>query len=211
LPFLRQLEAMQIPVAVHVHLLDGVETEWADARGHLEGLRHVAITLTAEASRAAAQGRPYARNYYHAVRYVRFYEELQRAKKPMWMLDCDVQLLRDPRLFLASLKTVDLALRTNPCSFEPMLKITASCVGIAPTSRGLEFARRVAATVIHWKNRGTWNWGVDQIALFSAYGHMSAQGREPTTLFLDNVAMNDKVGDTGAIRFMSGIDKFAAR
>ena len=50
-----------------------------------------------------------------------------------------------------------------------------------------------------------------QIALFSAYAHMSAQGRAPKTLFLDNTAMNDKVGDTGAIRFMSGIDKFTAR
>jgi hypothetical protein len=129
----------------------------------------------------------------------------------MWMLDCDVQLLRDPRPLFASLNTTDLALRTNSCSFEPMLKITASCVGIAPTEKGLEFARRVAAAIIHWKTRGTWNWGVDQIALFSAYAHMSTQGREPKTLFLDNLAMNDKVGDTGAIRFMSGMDKFAPR
>ena len=211
LPFLRQLEAMQIPVAVHVHLLDGGNSEWTEARGLLGALKHVAATLTAEASGASAQGRVYARNYYHAVRYVRFYEELTRGRTRMWMLDCDVQLLRDPRPFLASLGPHDLALRTNPCSFEPMLKITASCVGIVPTSKGLEFARRVAASIIHWKNRGSWSWGVDQIALFSAYAHMSAQGREPATLYLDNLAMNDKVGDTGTIRFMSGMDKFVTR
>lgn len=211
LPFLRQLETMQTPVAVHVHLLDGADAEWREARGHLESFGHAAITLTAEASGAAAQGRAYARNYYHAVRYVRFHEELRRARTPIWMLDCDVQLLRDPRPLFASLKDFDLALRTNPCSFEPMLKITASCVGVAPTERGLGFARRVAASIIHWKNCGTWNWGVDQIALFSAYADMSARGREPKTLFLDNSAMNDKAGDTGAIRFMSGMDKFTAR
>ena len=211
LAFLHQLEAAQIPLAVHVHLMDGAETEWEEIRDRLGALKCVQATLTAEASGATTQGRTYARNYFHAVRYVRFFEELRRAGAPLWMLDCDVQLLRDPRQLFASLGSYDLALRANPCSFEPMLKITASCVGVAPTGKGLEFARRVAASIIHWKDRGTWNWGVDQISLFSAYAHMSAQGREPNTLFLDHLAMNDKVGDTGAIRFMSGLDKFAAR
>lgn len=208
LPFLRQMDAAQIAADVHIHLLDGAETEWVEVKEALAALAHVRATLTAETSGAAVKGASYARTYYHAIRYVRLYEELQRARRPVWMFDADVRLQHDPRPLLASLRTRDLALRTNPCAFEPVLKITASCVGVVPTARGLAFARRVASAIIHWKNRGTWAWGVDQLALFSSYAHMSAHGQEPHTLFLDDTAMNDKTGDIGAIKFLSGIDKY---
>jgi hypothetical protein len=36
---------------------------------------------------------------------------------------------------------------------------------------------------------------------------MSTVGREPNTLFLDDTAMNNAVGDTAPLRFMSGIRK----
>jgi hypothetical protein len=88
--------------------------------------------------------------------------------------------------------------------------MTATCVGFAPTPRGLEFARRVAAYIMTWKNRGAWGWSIDQTALFSSYAHMSEQGRQPSTLFLDDTAMNDKTGNTGVIKFFSGLDKYAA-
>lgn len=208
LPFLRQLEAARIPADVHVHLLDGAAAEWAEVDTAVSDLTAVRVTLTAEASGAAAQGLTYARNYYHAIRYVRLFEELRRGARPIWMLDADVRLQRDPMPLFASLQDYDLALRTTPCAFEPVLKITATCVGISPTERGLAFARRVAAYITHWKNKGTWAWGVDQLALFSSYAHMSTRDQTPHTLFLDDSAMNDKTGDTGALKFLSGIDKY---
>ncbi len=209
-PFIRQLEERALPVDLHIHILDGTEADWAAVRHRLEGLKTVGATLTAEASGAAARGLRYARNYYHAVRYIRLYETLARTRRPMWIFDADVSLQSDPRPLLASLSNVDLALRTSPCSFTPTLKITATCVGISPTAYGLSFARRVAAYIAHWKSKNTWGWGVDQVALFSSYAHMSATGRLPNTLFLDNAAMNDKTGDTGVIKFLSGIDKYAS-
>lgn len=208
-PFARQLEERSLPLDLHVHILDGTEADWAEVRYRLAGLKSVGATLTAEASGAAARGLRYARNYYHAVRYIRLYETLAQMRRPMWIFDADVSLQDDPRSLLASLSNFDLALRTNPCSFTPTLKITATCVGIAPSTPGLSFARRVAAYIAHWKNKDTWGWGVDQVALFSSYAHMSATGCLPNTLFLDNAAMNDKAGDTGVIKFLSGIDKYA--
>lgn len=210
LPFVRQVEAAAIPLDLHVHLLDGAAANWSEAARALGGLDAVRVTLTAEASGAALQGGTYARCYYHAVRFVRVFEELKRARRPMWILDADVQLLRDPRALFASIGHYDLAVGTRPAAFSPSLKMTATCVGISPTVQGLEFARRVAAYITTWKNRGTWGWGVDQTALFSSYAHMSEQGRQPSTLFLDDSAMNDKTGNTGAIKFFSGIDKYAA-
>jgi len=80
---------------------------------------------------------------------------------------------------------------------------------LTPTTLGLAFARQVAAYIVHWKDRGAWGWGVDQLALFSAYAYMSEDGRAPHTLFLDDRAMNDRHGDTGMIRFKPGIGKYA--
>lgn len=206
-PFLRQLEAMRISLDVHIHLLDGTDTDWTAAREIVESLSGLRIVLTAEASGARAEGQNYARTYYHSVRYVRLYAELKRSQLPMWILDCDVTLQSDPRALFASLAHYDLALRSAPSHFEPNLKMSATCVGVSPTPKGIEFVRRVAASVIHWKDRGTWNWGIDQIGMLSAYAYMSAVGREPKTLFLDDAAMNNAAGDTGVIRFLSGIRK----
>lgn len=208
LPFLRQLEAAQLPLDVHVHLLDGTTADWTSIRRLLEPLVLVRAKLTAEASGAAARGVSYARQYYHAIRFVRLYEELKASSRPMFLIDADAQLLRDPRPVFALLSGRDLALRTTPTEFSLNLKMTATCVGIAATTLGLEFARRVAAYIIHMKNTGAWGWGVDQLALLSAYAHMASQGRQPQTLFLDDNAINDKVGDTGVIKFLSGIDKY---
>lgn len=210
LPFARQLDAMDIAVDLHVHLLDGDQTDWADATTHVENLKTVRVRVSAEASNVRAQGMTNARLYYHAVRYIRLYQELARADRPIWVLDADVALTRDPRTVFAALQPADIALRGCPCAFEPMLKFTASCVGFAPTALGIAFARRVAAYIATWKARGTWGWGVDQLALLSAYAHMAQQGAAPKTLFLDAAAMSEKTQSGGAIRFMSGLDKFTS-
>ena len=206
-PFLRQLDGAKFSLDVHIHLLDGTGADWAAARELVGALSNLRITLTAEASGVRAGGNDDARTYYHSVRYVRFYAELKRSQIPMWILDCDVTLQGDPRPLFESLARYDLALRSAPCHFEPNLKMCATCVGVSPTPRGMEFVRRLAASVIYWKDRGTWNWGIDQIGMLSVYAYMSTVGREPNTLFLDDTAMNNAVGDTAPIRFMSGIRK----
>jgi len=210
LPFIRELEVAGIPLGVHAHVLDGTPPMWAEMLRAVGDLASVRLTLTAEASGAGLRGASYARNYFHAVRYVRAFEELKRTRRPLWVMDADVRLLRDPRVLLASLGTYDIAVSTRPSEFSPSLKMSATCVGLSPTPRGLEYARRVAAYIAYWKARGTWGWSVDQTALFSSYAHMSAMEREPSTLFLDDMAINDKSGDSGALKFYSGIDKHTA-
>ena len=210
LPFLRQVEAQEVPLDVQVHLLDGAAAEWDQVDQAVGALKTVRVTLTAEASGARQKGPRYARNYFHAVRYIRLFETLKRSNRRTWIFDADVQLLRDPTAMLAKLADCDVTLRTSPSSFEPTVKVTASCVGLSPTPLGLAFARRVAAYISYWKSRDTWAWGVDQAALFSSYAYMAAHEQTPRTVFLDDQAMNDKTGDTGAIKFLSGLDKYFA-
>lgn len=209
LPFIAQFEAAAWAINLHVHILDGDSAQWAEAAAAIAGFSRVRVTLTAEASGAHGQGLAYARRYYHAVRYIRLFDELRQWRRPMWMLDADAQLLRDPRALLSSLNRYDVAFKSYPCCFEPVLKIDASCVGISPTPLGLEFARRVAAYIAYWKSRGTWEWGVDQLGLFSSYAHMSDQGREPATLFLNDTHVSRRSNLTGAIHFLPGIGKYA--
>ncbi|MCC6913759.1 MAG: hypothetical protein IT566_08670 [Rhodospirillaceae bacterium] len=210
LPFIRHVESAAFPLDVHAHILDGTQESWVEIIRALGGLKSVRVTLTAEASGAARQAGNYARLYYHAVRYVRAYGELKRANRPLWVLDADVRLQRDPRALLGSIARYDLAVNTRPADFSPNLKMTAACVGLAPTPRGLEFARRVAAYITHWKNKDAWGWGIDQVALFSSYAHMSAVNRQPSTLFLDDTAVNWRTGDNGVIKLIPGMDKYSA-
>lgn len=210
LPFIAQFEAAALAIDFHAHLLDGDPAEWAGAAAAIAGLAHVRVTLTAEQSGAADKGIAYARRYYHAVRYIRLAEELRRSRRPMWILDADAQLHGDPRALLSSISRYDVAFKTYPCVFDPVLKIDACCVGVSPTPLGLEFARRVAAYIAYWKNQGTWEWGVDQLGLFSSFAHMHAQGRGPATLFLDDAAVSRRSEATGVFHFLPGIGKFAA-
>lgn len=218
LPFLRGAEALAVPVDVHVHLMDGTPAEWTEAVGALLALKGIGITLTAETSGAASFTA--ARTYYHAARFIRFYQELARAPgnnrehdrgdgpRRLWMIDADARLLRDPRPLFARLDHADLALRTNPLTFEPALKMMACCVGVAATERGLAFARRTAAYIHRMRAANAWGWGVDQVALFSAYAYMEDTGAAPATQFLgaDAVCLNSET--TGVFQFPSGINKY---
>lgn len=207
-PFLGAMDKAGVAADIQVHLLDGPETAWADAARALEKFTALRVGLSAEASGAAAQGQVYARVYYHSIRFIRLYQELVRTKRPVWMLDADVNFVRDPRPLLARIAGHDIALRANPYCFEPGYKIMAGCLGMAPTPRGLEFARRVAVLIAYWKSNGKWKWGVDQLALFLVYARMCEQQQEPNTLFLGPDAVCGLGEVSGTFQFPAGIQKF---
>ena len=208
LPFLGAMDKAGVAADIQVHLLDGTEPDWSDAARDLGKLSTLRIGLSAEASGAAARDPAYARVYYHAVRHIRLYQELARSRRPLWMLDADVNFVRDPRPVLSRIAGHDIALRTNPYCFEPGEKIQGGCVAAAPTQGGLAFARRVAMCIAHGKSSGKWAWGIDQLALFSAYARMSDLGQEPKTLFLGPDAICSLGETSGAFQFPAGIQKY---
>jgi hypothetical protein len=208
LQFLRALEAKGIPADAHVHILDCRQSDWHDLRAALAGFNTIRVALSVEDSGATDQGDALAKVYFHAVRFIRFYAELKRTRRPMWLLDADVDLLQDPMPLLQQLDEFDLALQTNPCGFDPASKFKAACVGISPTVRGLDYARRIAAYIFYWKRRGEWWWGIDQVALFSSYAYDASRGEAPRTLFLDTTAVRG-LGQTGGVfYFPAGLVKF---
>ncbi len=210
LPYVQALEAAGVRADVQIHLLDGDTAQWAAAAAALAFARTVHIGLSAEASGALTHGILKARVYYHAVRFIRLYQEVKRTGRPTWLLDADVNFLRSPIPVLKGFKDFDVAVRGNPTWFEPTWKFAAACVGIAPSERGLEYARRVAAYIAYWKGRDQWSWGVDQIALYACYARMCEVGRQPATWFL-NRDVFCAPGDTGGVfQFPGGIRKYAS-
>lgn len=208
LPFVKALEAAGVRADVQIHLLDGDTGEWASAAADLAFARCVHLGLSAEASGALTEGIEKARVYYHAVRFIRLHQEVQRTGRATWLLDADVNLLCTPLPMFKAFKDFDVAVRAIPAWLEPNWKFAAACVGIAPTDRGLEYARRVAAYIAYWKANGCWTWGVDQMALYSCYARMCELGRPPATWFLGPDIFCGPGDGTGVFQFMSGIQKY---
>lgn len=211
LQFVKSLEAAGVRADVQIHLLDGKPAQWSDAAAALSFAKTVRVGLSAEASGVMEQGLAQARLYYHAVRFIRLYEEVKRTGRATWLLDADVYYGRDPASVFEQFKGFDVALCGVPSSFEPTLKIAGGCVGIAPTAPGLEYARRVAAYIAYWKANDRWTWGVDQLGLYSCYARMYELNRLPATQFLDRDVCA-RVGERDSVfQFPAGIEKYAPR
>lgn len=209
LPFVKSLEDAGIRADVQIHLLDGDAGQWAAAAADLAFARVVHLGLSAETSGALAQGPARARLYFHAARFIRLYQDITRTGRATWLLDADVRLVRTPIPLFKAFKGFDVAISGNPSAFEPTAKITASCIGIAPTELGLEYARRVAGYIAHWKAQDRWGWGVDQMALYSCYARMCELGRTPATQFLDGQVFHGLSEATGVFDFLGGVRKYA--
>jgi tetratricopeptide (TPR) repeat protein len=210
-PFLRALDEHGATCDVHVHLLDGDPAMWQREAEDIAKLTRRRVSLSAEASDAADRYNNHARVYYHAIRFVRFYEALKRWGRPMWLLDVDVGLRGDPTALLAKLNTFDVAMRGRACAFTSWSKLSACCVGVAPTARGLEYARLVAAYIMDAKRTETWMWSLDQMALFAAYVHLQRMGRMPHTWFLQDDLLTINSDGDAPLRFVSGVYKYIAQ
>lgn len=207
---LKTLSDMNSVVGVHVHLMDGTADIWAKLAEAARAAYGRPLTVTAENSGAAAGDFARAKNYYHAVRFVRFYQTLKEAQGTVWLMDVDATILKDPSVLLPAIAGYDMALRGKPNGIEPQSRIAACLVGAAPTPAGVTYLRLVSNYIAYLMRRKHLYWGIDQGALFGAYSYLHRLGREPSALFMDAslVSIN---GDSGAVMdFFSGARKYVA-
>ena len=208
LPFIAALDRMEIPADLHVHIMGGDPESWRAMCAGLEAFTHVRVGFSAEDPGPFASGSSNISLYCHAIRYVRLFQEAARRQRRMWVLDVDVFVRKDPRPLLSRLAEFDVAIRTNPCLLSPPARIAGGLTGIAPTPRGLEFARRVAAYIVYWKERGTWAWGRDQVALFSTYAYLDKIGQPPRTYFQGPADVSSGEGSDAIFYFPTGVKKY---
>lgn len=210
LPFIATLERMRVPADVQVHIMGGDLAAWYGMAARLAKFAHVRVGLSAEDSGPFAVGTDNIRLYCHAIRFVRLYQEVAYKRRPTWVFDVDVFLEKDPRPLLARLADFDISFRTNPYQMWPPGRVAGNLIGIAPTPLGLEYARRVAAYILYWKQVGTWSFGVDQVALDSAYVHMDRVGQAPKTYFQGPADAANGAARDCIFYFPTGANKYIA-
>jgi hypothetical protein len=152
-PLLSSILANSPRTRLHIHLMDANAPKIAEvlARSPLD------ISITHEDTGGGG------RDYYGAVRLIRFAEALEENAGQLWMADVDSLVMGDVGQLFAI--EAPAALRVRPGRLEPWNQFSACLV--MGTKASLPYYRAVA-NIIRGSLDRLW-WGMDQYALFSAW------------------------------------------
>jgi tetratricopeptide (TPR) repeat protein len=205
---LRALKSAVPRCHVHVHLSDGDEAAWLECADIAVAAFGPSLTVSAEKSDARARDGANAKNYYHAIRYVRFHQYREEVDHPLWILDVDAQINGDPSDQLSHLPSSDLAFVGNPNALVPWGKIAGLFVGAANTAPAREHLRLTAGFIATMMRQSRLRWFIDQLALYLAYQYLRRVGRAPTAWFPDETLVTTKSeARTAKFNFVIGARK----
>lgn len=108
-----------------------------------------------------------ARAYYHAVRYIRFYEFLKAGADTVWLWDIDTIVGGDITPLFKAMAGNDVGFWILPGRRQPRSMIAAGYVGARVSPRVLDYFGRIAAYIAHFAERDKLAWGIDQVALYA--------------------------------------------
>ena len=207
-PMLRSLASIAPGTQAHVHIMDSTSEQLNATSAFCKALAGVTIAVTAEQPGVDKKGIVAARSYYHAVRFIRYYQHLVQYKKTLWLMDVDALFNRDPKVMYSVLRDKDAAMRIRAGRLEPWNQFNA-CI-VAGTSRpaSLEYFRLIAAYIAHFYQRGGLRWGIDQLAMYGVFEYMRDEGRAPELAFLDDKAIDYDYLEDGIVWCNSGRNKF---
>lgn len=157
-----------------LHIFDLTPEESAEVSRRLQAYPSLRWGLSTEWTGLRGGEGPRAKEYYHAVRYLRFWQLLASRDASVWIVDTDTTFGGPVTGLFGYLGGNDLALYLSPGRFEVRNKIMALSTGAANTQAARDYFRRVAGYVGHYQNEGRLFWGIDQIALFAALAMIDA-------------------------------------
>lgn len=207
LPMLCSLAENSPHTPVHLHVFDLAEAEIAFLSAFCSAL---ALRFAVSVESPDFSGAPImtARNYYHAVRFIRFHEHLRRYQCPLWMTDVDALVNRDLADLFALMNGHDIAMRVRPGRLEPWNQFNASLIGAAHTHRALAYHRQIAAYIADFHGRDGLKWGIDQLAMYAVFADLQDLGAPPSVALLGARAVDYTYRDDGFIWCNSGTRKF---
>jgi predicted O-linked N-acetylglucosamine transferase (SPINDLY family) len=208
-PMLRSIDDVADGSQVHLHIMDANDAELAAVKAFVASLARTAVAVSAERPGVAAKGLMPARCYYHAVRLIRLYQHLLQYRVPLWLMDVDALLHRDPTPLFARLGEADAALRARPGRWEPWNQFNASVFAVAPGERGARYLKLIAAYIADFHARDRLRWGIDQQAMFAAHAYLADTGRAPRLQLLDDRAVDYEYYEDGFVWCNSGKGKFS--
>lgn len=208
LPMVCSLKERAPHIPVHLHIMDADEAGTAFAVKFCRelGLERFAVSV----ERPGLQNAPsvVAKCYYHAVRFIRFYQHLTAYGCPLWLMDVDAVIHRDLAPLFERLKDADVAMRIRPGRLEPWNQFNACVVGASTSARSREYFRLIAAYIADFHRRDSLAWGIDQLAMYGVYADLADRGEAPHLSLLGEREVDYDYQDDGFIWCNSGIGKF---
>ncbi|MGE3332193.1 MAG: hypothetical protein AB7I36_01010 [Rhodospirillaceae bacterium] len=155
-------------VCLALHIFDMLPEERAEVAQRLAAYPHLTWSLSGEWTGLRGGESAKARGYYHAVRFIRYWQLLLGSAAAIWMVDADTIFKADVGFMFDLLQGHDLALYLLPGRFDVRNKVVASCIGAANTSGARDYLRGVSGYIAHYHEEDRLSWGIDQIALYAA-------------------------------------------
>ncbi|MCC6913103.1 MAG: hypothetical protein IT566_05325 [Rhodospirillaceae bacterium] len=154
-------------VCLALHIFDMMPEERAEVVRRLAAYPNLTWSLSGEWTGLRGGESSKARGYYHAVRFIRYWQLLLNAPASVWMVDADTIFKADVAFMFEALKGYDVALYLLPGRLDVRNKVVASCIGAANTPAARDYLRGVAGYIAHYHAEGRLSWGIDQIALYA--------------------------------------------
>lgn len=207
LPMIMSLHGRSPGTPVHVHIMDADEQQTAFAHELLQRIAPLKFALSVERP-GLKQNSMEARCYYHAIRFIRYYEHLLRYGCPLWLMDVDAVVHSDLEPLFAMLGASDAAMRIRPGRLEPWNQFNACIVAASQTPTSKEYFRLLAAYTAYFYQRKGLRWGIDQLAMYGVYADMEDRGGAPTLALLGEREVDYDYRDDGFVWCNSGVGKF---
>ena len=207
LPMIVSLHERSPETPLHMHIMDIDEAGTDHAANILRKLGGDKFSLSVERPGLDGNTIP-GRCYYHAIRFIRFYDLLRELNSPLWLMDVDAVVNRDLGELFDMLNGSDVAMRIRPGRLEPWNQFNACVVGANPTPASFSYFRFIAAYTAHFYHRDKLRWGIDQLAMYGVFEDMRDRGQAPTLALLGEREVDYNYREDGFIWCNSGAPKF---
>jgi len=208
IPMIRSLDDRGAAAAVHIHLMDTSDVDLNSANTFCDGLTNVTAAITSEQPGLTSAPMMESRCYYHAIRFIRFYQCLQKSQSTLWLSDVDAIVNRDLDNLYPILGDSDAGMRVRPGRLEPWNQFNACLVAAKPSVLSLTYFRLIAAYIKYFWDSGELRWGIDQLAMYAVYDYLERLGRPPDLSFFDDKVLDYEYSDDGFLWCCSGREKF---
>ncbi len=209
LPMVVSLRDRSPHIPVHLHIMDATPQETKFAHAFMQQLSPMKFALSVERPGLQNGSQMVARSYYHAVRFIRFYQHLRVYRAPLWLMDVDAVVNRDLTDLFGELDGHDAAMRIRPARLEPWNQFNACVVGASTTPASMTYFKLVAAYLAHYFQQNNLQWGIDQLAMYGVFADMQDHHEAPSLALLGEREVDYDYRADGFIWCNSGIGKFA--
>jgi hypothetical protein len=207
MPMIRSLADRSPDAQLHVHIMDASEDDLKKL-GKFCDNTPLKIAVTVEQPGIDKENNKAARAYYHAVRFIRFYQHLKQYDRTLWLMDVDALFNRDPRALFETLGGNDVAFRIRPGRIEPWNQFNACIVGATSKPGSLRYFKLIAAYIAHFHQQKKLRWGIDQLAMYGVYEFLRDEKAAPALSLLGDRAIDYDYFDDGIVWCNSGRNKF---